>query len=166
MDAWMHGAAGMVAWREGVSPSLFHAACPPQLSRPGHHPSHPQWAAAARPDRRQAAGALASAAGLARAANGAGFLLEPIPDLSFINIAESRAGQPRLATVPRLSRTASATMQVLEYRLTETLPLLSAMSLDLARLCRPRRSPQPAHPRGTAASRRTKANSRERQVRT
>ena len=35
-----------------------------------------------------------------------------------------------------------------------------------ARLCRPRRSSQPAHPRKTAASRRRKANSRERQVRT
>ena len=23
-------------------PVLFHAACPPQLSRPGHHPSHPR----------------------------------------------------------------------------------------------------------------------------
>jgi DNA invertase Pin-like site-specific DNA recombinase len=45
-------------------------------------------------------------------------------------------------------------------------PLLRAMSLDLARLCRPRRSPQPPHPRETAASRRRKANSRERQVRT
>jgi DNA invertase Pin-like site-specific DNA recombinase len=35
-----------------------------------------------------------------------------------------------------------------------------------ARLCRPRRSPRPAHPRKTAASRPRKANSRERQVRT
>ena len=48
---------------------------------------------------------------------------------------------------------------------TETLPLISAMLLDLVRLCQPRRSPQPAHPRETAASRRRKANSRERQVR-
>src|SRR5215469_13572097 len=55
---------------------------------------------------------------------------------------------------------------VLEYRPTETLPLLRPMLLDLARLCRPRRSPQPPHPRKTAASRRRKANSRERQVRT
>src|SRR6516225_5784470 len=35
-----------------------------------------------------------------------------------------------------------------------------------ARLCRPRRSPRPAHPRKTPASRPRNANSRERQVRT
>jgi hypothetical protein len=38
-------------------------------------------------------------------------LLEPIPALSFINIAEPRAAQPRLPAVPPLSRTASATMR-------------------------------------------------------
>ena len=26
--------------REGVSRSLFHSGCPPQLSRPGHYPKH------------------------------------------------------------------------------------------------------------------------------
>src|SRR5262249_37307606 len=49
-------------------PVLFHAARPSQLSRPGHHRSHPRRPSATRSDRRQAAGAFASAAGLGRAA--------------------------------------------------------------------------------------------------
>ena len=55
---------------------------------------------------------------------------------------------------------------VLEYGPTEILPPLGPMLPRSARLSRPRRSPRPAHPRKTAASRRRKANSRERQVRT
>src|SRR5262249_62222885 len=50
-------------------PVLFHAARPPQLSRPGHHRSHPRRAPAARSDRRQATGAFTSATWLARAAD-------------------------------------------------------------------------------------------------
>jgi len=38
--------------------------------------------------------------------------------------------------VPPISQTASGSTAVLEYRPTETLPLLGAMLLDLARLCR------------------------------
>ena len=51
----------------GVSPSYFTRR-PPQLSRPGHHASHPRRTPAARVDCRQAAGALTSTASLARAA--------------------------------------------------------------------------------------------------
>jgi len=46
-------------------PVLFHAARTPQLSRPGHHRSHPRRPSAARSDRRQTAGAFASATRLA-----------------------------------------------------------------------------------------------------
>src|SRR5262249_16209413 len=63
---------GGVWWKGEAArgePVLFHAARPPQLSRPGHHRSHPRRASTARSDRRQTAGALASAAWLARAAD-------------------------------------------------------------------------------------------------
>jgi len=50
-------------------PVLFHAARPPQLSRPGHHRSHSRRSSAARSDRRQAAGPFTSATCLARAAD-------------------------------------------------------------------------------------------------
>jgi hypothetical protein len=55
---------------------------------------------------------------------------------------------------------------VLEFGPTEIFPRVGGMSPRHARLCRPRRSPRPAHPRKTAASRPRKVNSRERQVRT
>ncbi len=48
-------------------PVLFHTAGPPQLSCPRHYESHPRRPAATRPNRRQAARPLTSAAGLARA---------------------------------------------------------------------------------------------------
>ena len=48
-------------------PVLFHAAGPPQLSRPRHHASHPRRPSATRSHGRQAARPLTSAAGLARA---------------------------------------------------------------------------------------------------
>jgi len=51
---------------------------PPQLPRPGHRPSDPRWASAARFDRGQAAGALTSTAGLARATVRARLCLSPI----------------------------------------------------------------------------------------
>jgi len=90
-----------------------------------------------------------------------GALLEDKDEL----VLASRIGARPLSGAPTVANRIGDNA-VLEYRPTETLPLMSAMLLDLARLCRPRRSPQPAHPRETAASRRRKANSRERQVRT
>src|SRR5215472_764760 len=92
-------------------------------------------------------------------------LLEPISALSFIDIAEARAGQPRLATVPRLRephRRQSGTGISPDRDTTAPQrdvagPCASLSTAPLA---------QPAHPRETAASRRRKANSRERQVRT
>jgi len=59
-------------------PVLFHPRRSPQLSRPGHHPSNPRRPPAARSDDRQAAGALASAAGVARAADRARLCLSPV----------------------------------------------------------------------------------------
>ena len=67
--------AGQAGGRE---PVLFHAARPPQLSRSKYHPGDPRWAPAARPDRRQAAGALTSTACLAGSANPARLCLSPI----------------------------------------------------------------------------------------
>src|SRR5215467_9893294 len=87
----------------------FCAACPPQLSHPGHHASHPRRAPAGRFDRRQAAGTLTPAAGLARSTERARFCLSR--SRLCINIPESRAAQTRLAAVPPPSRTASATMR-------------------------------------------------------
>jgi hypothetical protein len=46
----------------------------------------------------------------------------------------------------------------MEYGPTEILPPVGPMLPRPARLCRPRRSPRPAHPRKTAASRPRKAN--------
>ena len=59
-------------------PVLFHPRRSPQLSRPGHHPSNPRRPPAARSDDRQAAGALASAAGVPRAADRARLCLSPV----------------------------------------------------------------------------------------
>jgi len=61
-------------------PILFHAARPPQLSRPGHHRSHPRRPSAARSERRQAVGAFTSSTWLARAAGRARLSLSR-PDL-------------------------------------------------------------------------------------
>jgi hypothetical protein len=69
----------VLAKREGVSPSYFtRVVRPPQLSRPGHHPSDPGRAPAARSDGRNADRALTSAARLARSADRAWFCLSPI----------------------------------------------------------------------------------------
>src|SRR6516165_10399264 len=64
-------------------------------------------------------------------------LLEPIPALSFIDIAESRAAQPALGAAAPTGANRIGDAAVLKYRPIETLPLLSAMLLDLSRLCRP-----------------------------
>ena len=56
-------------------PVLFQPARPPQLSRARHNASHPRPAPAGRFDCRQAADALASAAGSARSADRAGLCL-------------------------------------------------------------------------------------------
>ena len=55
-----------LAKREGVSPSYFTRLVRLSYSRSRYHASHPRRAPAARSDCRQAAGALAFAAGLAR----------------------------------------------------------------------------------------------------
>ena len=118
-------------------PVLFHAARPPQLSRPGHHPSHPRRAAAARSDGREAARALTSAACLARSADRCSALLEKLT-----TAAELGPGRG-----PPLPDDISGTA-VLEYRPTEISAPVGAISTTPARLCRPRQ--RRAHPRGTA----------------
>ena len=108
---------------------LFHPRRPPQLSRPGHRPSHPRRAPAARSDRRQAARALPSAAGLARSAHRARFCLSPIRTQSTHGIAT--ATNITGAAVP-------------ESDPTEILSPVGTISPRHARLCRPRWLLRPA----------------------
>src|SRR5215471_14203694 len=54
--------------------------------------------------------------------------------------------------MPPISQPASGSTAVLEYRPTETLPVLGAMLLDFARLCRRRRPARPPPWRKTWAS--------------
>ena len=92
-------------------------------------------------------------------------LLEPIPALSlYRDIAKSRAAEPRLAAGPPTVTNRIGDTAVLEYRPTETLPLLSAMLPDLARLCLPCRLASTPHRRKTRAFLGTKAKSVERRT--
>src|SRR6516165_359997 len=117
-----------LAEREGVSRSYFTRVVR-QLSRPGHRPSYPRRAPAARSDRRQAARALPSAAGLARSAHRARFCLSPIRTQSTHGIAT--ATNITGAAVP-------------ESDPTEILSPVGAISPRHARLCRPRWLLRPA----------------------
>src|SRR5215472_10308364 len=64
--------------------------------------------------------------------------------------------------MPPISQTASGNTAVLEYRPTETLPLLGAMLLDFARLCRRCRPERPPKWRKTRVFPGTEAISGER----
>ena len=72
-NAALAGSDGMpfaaLAKQEGVSPSYFTRLVRLSYLAPGHHASHSRRAPAARADRRQVAGTVASAAGLARSAD-------------------------------------------------------------------------------------------------
>jgi len=64
-------------------------------------------------------------------------LLKPIPAISFIDIAESPSDRTALGGgAPTVANRVGDTA-VLEYRSTETLPLVSSMLLGFAHLCRP-----------------------------
>jgi hypothetical protein len=63
-----------VCCRRRSEPILFHSGCPPQLSRPGHHPSDSRRSPAARSNGREAARALPSAACLALSPDVLGFV--------------------------------------------------------------------------------------------
>jgi hypothetical protein len=67
-----------------------------KVSRPGHHPSHPRWAPAARADCRQATGALTSTAGLARCRSWACRIQNTAKNCApGYNSREARPRQPR-----------------------------------------------------------------------
>src|SRR6516225_1511120 len=139
---------------------LLHAARPPQLSRSGHHASHPRRAPAIRSDRRQAPGALTSAIALARSTDPARLRLSR----SELQAAPRSLTRPHLQPVPPISQTASGSTAVLEYRPTETLPLLGAMLLGFARLCRRSRPARPPKRRKTCVFPGTEAKSGERRT--
>jgi hypothetical protein len=132
---------------EKVSAVVLHSARPPQLSRPGYHPSDPRWAAVARFDRRKAHRALTSAACLARSADHARLCLSPIRiqrSAARLNLEKARLRwDQRGSLADNISGTA-----VLEYGPTEILPPLGAISVRPARLCRPDRHASYAYPRG------------------
>src|SRR5262249_45931691 len=136
-------------------PILFHAPRPPQLPRSGHHASHSRRPPAIPPDRRQAPGALTSAIGLARST-------DPVRLCLSRSELQPPLTRPHLRPAPPISQTASGNTAVLEYRPTETLPLLGAMLLDFARLCRRCRPERPPKWRKTRVFPWTEAISGER----
>src|SRR5215470_7776751 len=101
------------------------------------------------PDTAPAApGALTSAIGLARSTDPARLCLSR----SELQAPPRSLTRPHLRPVPPISQTASGSTAVMEYRPTETLPLLGAMLLDFARLCRRCRPAWPPKWRKTWAS--------------
>src|SRR5271165_3399042 len=127
-------------------PVLFHAARPPQLSRPGHHRSHPRRTPAARSDRRQAAGAFTSAAWLARAADRARLCLSCCA-LKLTDIVTPRGNRTSLAgqywhcCEPHREHSGTGIWP------DRDIPTSRRHVTRHARLCRPRRLPHPARPR-------------------
>ena len=122
-------------------PVLFHAACPPQLSRPRHH-SKPSSTGVSRPISAQTSCSRTHACRLPGTINGP---CSALPG-------------PRAEYTSRLLIGA----QVLDFGPTEILSTIGPILPCPARLCRPRHSQWPAHPRQIPASRPDIANSYER----
>ena len=112
-----------LAEREGVSPSYFTRLVRLSYLAPDITQAILDGRQPPRPDRRQAAGALASAAGLARSTDRARLCLGRSRALSSIDIAKSRAAKPRVAAGAATVANRIGDTAVLEYRPTETLPL-------------------------------------------
>src|SRR6516164_8039118 len=114
-------------------PVLFYAACPPQLSRPGHHRGHPRWRSAARSDRRQAVGTFTSATWLARAADRARLCLSCCA-LKLTDIVTPRGNQTSLRANAGTVANHIGSTAVLEYGPTEISPAVGMMLTSPARL--------------------------------